>query len=245
MWINNDNSDAITNFWEYAGELEDFPRSLERPLAVALPVALVKLPKLTLHEIETWLRLRSVPFSFRCNSRAVRGCLVAFGCKGIIFLEGSDPSDEQRFTLAHEIAHFLLDYWKPREKAISKFGNDISSVFDGRRHPTISERLYAVLSSTNLGIYIDVMERGSASESETWRVENEADKVALALLAPPDSVLKISDLSSGNFDDRLNSIIKTLISDFGLPKSISKLYGIELLNIVGKGRSWVEAIRHP
>lgn len=245
MWINNDNNDAITNFWEYAGELEDFPRSLERPLAVALPVALVKLPKLTLHEIETWLRLRGVPFSFRCNSRAVRGCLVAFGGKGVIFLEGSDPSDEQRFTLAHEIAHFLVDYWEPRQKAISKLGDDISSVFDGRRPPTVNERLYAILSSTNLGIYIDVMERSSASEADTWRVENQADKVALALLAPPDSVLKISDLSSGKFDDRLNSITKSLIEDFGLPESISKLYGNELLNAVGKGRSWVEAIRHP
>lgn len=245
MWNNNDSSDAILYFWECAGELEDFPRSLEKPLAVALPVALVKLPKLTLHEVETWLRLRSIPFSFRCNSRAVRGCLVAFGGKGVIFLEGSDPSDEQRYTLAHEIAHFLIDYWKPRQKAILKLGDDISSVFDGRRLPTVNERLYAVLSSTNLGIYIDVMERGSASEEETWRVENQADKVALALLAPPDSVLKISDLSSGKFDDRLNSIIKTLISDFGLPESISKLYGIELLNAVGKGRSWVEAIRHP
>jgi hypothetical protein len=245
MWINNDSSDAISYFWECAGELEDFPRSLERPLAVALPVALVKLPKLTLHDIETWLRLRSIPFSFRCNSRAVRGCLVAFGGKGLIFLDGSDPIDEQRFSLAHEIAHFLIDYWKPRQKAISKLGNDISNVFDGHRSPTVNERLYAVLSSTNLGIYIDVMERGSKSEAEIWRVENQADKVALVLLAPPDIVLKISDLSSSKFDERLNSITRMLTMDFGLPKSISKLYGIELLNTVGKGRSWVEAIRHP
>ncbi len=184
-------------------------------------------------------------FLFRCNSRTVRGCLVAFGGKGVIFLEGSDPSDEQRFTLAHEVAHFLIDYWIPRKKAVSKFGGDISRVFDGYRSPTVNERLYAVLSSTNIGIYIDVMERGSASEAETWRVENQADKVALALLAPPDSVLKISDLSSGKFDDRLDSITKSLIEDFGLPESVSKLYGIELLNAVGKGRSWVEAIRHP
>jgi Zn-dependent peptidase ImmA (M78 family) len=33
---------------------------------------------------------------------------------GFISLDGSDADDERRFSLAHELAHFLLDYQDPR-----------------------------------------------------------------------------------------------------------------------------------
>ncbi len=244
MWLDNDSSDAVTYFWQCAGEPENFPRSLERPLALALPVALVKMPRLSLREVETWLRLRGVPFSFQCESRAVRGCLVAFGGKGIVFVDGSDPSDELRFTIAHEIAHYLTDYWLPRQKAIEKLGMGITEVFDSLRPPTIDERLYAVLGSTKLGVFIDLMERGPAAAEETWKAETRADKVALALLAPPDAVLKASDLGADRFAERLDSIVKTLTMSFGLPKPMAQFYSVELLNAMGKGRSWVEAIRY-
>ncbi|HZQ09243.1 MAG TPA: ImmA/IrrE family metallo-endopeptidase [Anaerolineae bacterium] len=35
----------------------------------------------------------------------------------MIFLDGSDPANEQRITVAHEIAHFLVDYQMPRARA--------------------------------------------------------------------------------------------------------------------------------
>jgi hypothetical protein len=242
-WLDNESSEAVSLFWKNAGEPEDFPRNLERPLAIALPIALVKMPKLYLRDVETWLRLRGVLFSFQCESRAVRGCLVASG-KGVIFIEGSDPNDELRFTIAHEIAHFLNDYWIPRQKAVSKLGNSITSVIDGLRSPTVNERLYSVLGGLNIGIFINFMDRSPASEAKTWKAENQADKIALGLLAPSDAVLKKAELGATRFSERLESITKTLIIDFGLPKPVALFYGIELLNSIGKGRSWVETIRH-
>ena len=90
-WLDNESQDAVDLFWRSAGAFEDFPRTLERPLALALPVALVKLPRLRLKDVEHWLKARSIPFSFNCQSRAMHGCLVAFAGQGVIFVDGADP----------------------------------------------------------------------------------------------------------------------------------------------------------
>src|SRR2546421_204494 len=106
-----------------------------------------------LQDIESWLARRAVPFSFNCRSRAVRGCLIAFGGQGLIFVDGADPDDERRFTIAHEVGHFLVDYLLVRETALAKFGAKIIEVFDGLRLPSVSERVHALLTGTSLGIY--------------------------------------------------------------------------------------------
>ncbi|MER3439575.1 MAG: hypothetical protein C4346_19370, partial [Chloroflexota bacterium] len=84
---------------------------------MAIPVAVVFMPALTLERVHNWLERRGVPYRVDCASRRLRGCLVAAGGHGVIFIEGADPDDERRFTLAHEVAHFLLHYQHPRERA--------------------------------------------------------------------------------------------------------------------------------
>ncbi len=63
-------------FWRLAGKTESFPRSLEIPMAWALPVAIVKLPHLALEEIDRWLKEHGVLIDLRTPNRAVRACLV-------------------------------------------------------------------------------------------------------------------------------------------------------------------------
>ena len=38
VWLDTSGQDAVRSFWELCGEVEPFPRSLERSLALALPV---------------------------------------------------------------------------------------------------------------------------------------------------------------------------------------------------------------
>jgi len=97
-------------FWQLAGDVEPFPRSLERAIAWALPLTLVKLPHLNIRNLRVWLDQFDIPCMFSHLDRDLRACLVAKLGRGIIFLDGSDPDDERRFSLAHEVAHFILDY---------------------------------------------------------------------------------------------------------------------------------------
>lgn len=244
MWLDNASQDTVNLFWQRCGELEPFPRNLERSVALALPLTIVKLPKLKLRGVEFWLRRRGAAFQFDCQSRAVRGCLIAFGGCGFIFIDGADPDDERRFTLAHEIAHFMIDYWQPREKAISKLGGDIVEVIDGTRSPTVGERVSALLGSIPIGLHTNLMERGLPDETGVvWAIENRADKIALALLAPPETVLALVNLDAPAFEERQAALKAILCAQFGLPEPIATAYSRSLLTKIGKGPSWVESIR--
>lgn len=244
MWLDNESQEIVDSFWKLVGEQEAFPRTLERSISLALPVALVKLPRLDLRAIENWLLRRNVQYLFDCENRVVRGCLVAFGGKGIVFVDGTDSLNELRFTVAHEIAHFLVDYWQPRNKASIKYGPSILEVFDGLREPTIDERVHSIISGTPTGLFADLMERKSQNElDETWHVENKADKVALALIAPPEAVYKVADISSRSYVERKQQIMSVLISAFGLTEYVASSYGTDLLKLIGKGPSWAEGLR--
>jgi hypothetical protein len=244
MWLDNSGQDAIRLFWERCGELEPYPRNLERSVALALPVTLVKLPKLKLHRVEGWLQSRGIPFLFDCDNRAVRGCLIAFGGAGLIFIDGSDSDDERRFTLAHEVAHFLVDYWQPRERTTAMLGHEIIEVLDGQRPPTVSERVNALLVRTPIGIHTNLMERDTENDlgASLWRIEGRADKVALALLAPPEEVLSRTELDAAKYEQRQSSVVSVLRTEFGLPPCAARLYGNSLLAAVNRGPSWLEAL---
>ncbi|MDQ3801944.1 MAG: ImmA/IrrE family metallo-endopeptidase [Acidobacteriota bacterium] len=233
-------------FWERCGAPESFPRALEDAVQFAFPVSVIKLPKLQLAQIETWFARRYTKYQFGCASRRIRGCLIAYGGKGFIFIDEADAPDEQRFTLSHEIGHFLIDYWIPRHKAISKFGLNITAVLDGHRKPSIEQRLHAILGSIRLGVYSELMTRTDSVESlqtEIWDAESRADRIAIALLAPPENVFEKADVSQAKYDDRIQNITRTLTEEFGLPASVAPLYGNELLTLIGKERSWSEIFR--
>src|SRR2546423_9238676 len=136
MWLDNASREAVEQFRQRCGEVEPFPRSLERAVTLALPVALVKLSRPMLRDIERWLERRGVPLSFGCRSRAVRGCLIAFGGRGLIFVDGADPDDERRFSVAHEGGHFIVDYLLPRAAAPSKIREQGTEGFRGVRPPS-------------------------------------------------------------------------------------------------------------
>lgn len=246
MWLDNASQQAVDLFWSRCGVTEAFPRALDRAVQLALPIIIIKLPGLQLDKIETWFFQRNTRFQFGCASRMVRGCLVAYGGNGFIFIDGTDPPDEQRFTLAHEASHFLIEYWIPRQKAILKFGSGIIPVLDGLRKPSVEQRVHAFLGGVALGIYSKLMMRGDSfesSQSEIWDAESRADRVAIALLAPPEAVIEKTNISGAKYEDRVQAITKVLISEFGLPQSVATPYGNELLNLIGKGRSWSEIFR--
>jgi hypothetical protein len=92
-------------FWREVGRVEPFPRSLEASVLWALPIAIVKVPRLGINTLRAWLSERGVTFGKSEADRPLCGCLVAARGRALIFLDGGDAEDTLRFSLAHEVAH--------------------------------------------------------------------------------------------------------------------------------------------
>ena len=217
-------------FWVQAGITESFPRSLERAVAWALPLVVVKLPRLCLPELRGWLQQRNIPFTLSLPDRWLRACLIARGGHGLIFLDGSDADDERRFSLAHEMAHFILDYLEPREKVLEFLGDAGQEVLDGRRPPTTEERLRGVLQGVHLTTFLHLMERTPAGGVERLQIltaEDRADWLALELLAPKETVLaRLADNHTNWRSVTVQTLVReTLRQEFGLPETVAEHYG--------------------
>lgn len=245
MWLYPSEEGVISAFWDLCGEVEPFPRSLERYVALALPLAIVKLPRLKITDIQEWLRRRGASVAFGCNDRHLCGCLVAHGGEGLIFVDGTDSPAELRFTIAHELAHFLIDYLHPRLLALRTFGPSARDVIDGLRPPTPFEKLQAVLTSKAINVHINLMERSREGETSdnVLTIEDRADRVGLALLAPPPIVMSGVGHWAQGFVERHHAVTSELLQQYGLPHWLARRYARALLVDIGRGPSWVEAIK--
>lgn len=222
--------EASQRFWAAAGELEPFPRALEEPVLWALPLAILKLPRLWVTDVESWLRQRGLTLSVGTPNRPLRGCLIAYGGKGCVLLDGTDPIEDRRFSLAHEVAHFMLDYLVPRQQATSRFGERVLEVLDGMRPPTIQERVDALLTETSIGTHTHLMERradGLLVSPHIVSAESRADRLALELLAPMEELLRrVAHVRQpAGFRMLVDLAVQVLVNDFGLPLAVAEPYG--------------------
>ena len=221
-------------FWRLVGRTEPFPRSLESSVAWALPLAIVKLPHLGLSELRSWLSRKGIRLHMGGPDRPLRACLLARAGRGLVVLEGSDPEEERRVSLAHEASHFLVDYVYPRQKALEALGEPGREVLDGLRLPTLEERLTGVLRGVEVGVYTHLMERsavGEVNRLEVLAAEDRADRIALELLAPWQTVLERLEAKSIRWREHSAATAATevLVEEFGLPLAIAQEYGRSLV----------------
>ena len=222
-----------SNFWELAGGPEPYPRSLEPAVFWALPLGVFKLPRLWVSDAQLWLSEHGIRFEMQSANRPLHGCLIANNGRGCILLNGADSAAELRFSLAHEIGHFLLDYHLPRQAAVNRLGPNVLEVFDAHRPPTLTERVHAVLSDVSVGFHSHLMERNSNGVMGCGTIEEreeDADHLALELLAPErDARRQVGEsLGRSSTQDRTEIASKVLQRDFGLPAPMAKLYGRRL-----------------
>ena len=221
------------NFWKDVGEPEPFPRSLEPAVYWALPLGVFKLPRLWVSDVQIWLAEQGIQFELETEDRSLHGCLVARQGRGCVFLSGTDNDTELRFSLAHEVAHFLLDYHLPRQAAVNRLGPSVLEVFDGLRPATLQERVHAVLSQVSVGFHTHLMarnENGVMGCNAVGEHEESADLLALELLAPEEEArLKVTEaFHSTHGLDRIQVASHVLQKDFGLPPLIAMSYGRRL-----------------
>lgn len=180
--------EAARLFWFESRYRSDvFPRPIEQAVCLALPVTVVRLEAVNGDLVGRWLSLYGIPARVP-ESRQLMGCLVAYRGKGVIFVHGGDSAVEQRLTIAHEAAHFLLDYLLPRRQVVAAMGPGAEAVLDGDRLATIQERTTAILAHVRLGSHVHLLPRPGQEEGlgVVGQAESRADELATELLAPVD-----------------------------------------------------------
>jgi hypothetical protein len=235
LWV----SEAAAGFWAEAGGEEPFPRELRRPIARALPLALVLLPRMRVSAVDAWLRRQGVPCDVGVRDRWLRACLVARSGHGIVFVDGTDAADEQRYSLAHELAHFLRDYWLPRRRASQRLGPSVLEVFDGLRPPRPHERIDALLARVPIGFHVHLMERGAdgCADEAIEVAEEDADRLAFELLAPAGRL--------GEGEMSAAALASELTASYGLPEAAAGRYAALLARPTRREDSFVRRLGLP
>ncbi len=236
-------AEAAERFWQELGARD--PDELPRLLPLALPLTTQLVPTLSLRGVEAWYRARGHVCTIPCHDRRLHGCLVAERGAGTIFLDAGDAPDERRFTLAHEIAHFLLDYLEPRRRACERFGPGILQVLDGLRPPTLEERLDAILGAVPLGVHVHLLEgEPGASRALIWPAENRADALGIELLAPAGSVcaaLRRAGATSSYFGCA-SAAHDLLRAHYGLPETVAAPYSRRIAAALTGGPSVMSSL---
>ncbi len=203
------------------------PVDIERAVLSALHLDVRPVPGLTVRvaEREAARYTHGSPLSMDGPDRPLHGCLLARRGRGVIFVDANDPEPERRFTIAHEAAHFLLDYLDRRRVAEERLGASILPVLDGDRTPTTAERIDAALKGLVLGVHTHLMERGEDGNAcaNVDAAEWAADTLALELLAPT--------RSAGPLVQELGHAAATeiLMARYGLPMGAAAQHADRLL----------------
>jgi hypothetical protein len=213
-------------FWRLAGgDDERFPRDMRAAVARAFPLSPVHLPDLRVSGAVAWLTAQGIRCTMDTIDRPLHACLVAHAGAGIAFLDAQDDQAQQRFSLAHELAHFLRDYWEPRRHAMEQYGEGVLEVFDGTRPPRPEERVQSLLAQVPTGFRITMQERdpdGITAGHEADEVELNADQLALQLVAPEAVVLDAMERVPRA--ERRAAVQVLLIDRFDLPGQLAQRY---------------------
>lgn len=197
---------------------------------------------LSIARLDAWLSRRGIPVTIGDDDRRLHGCALAFQGAGMLFLDRDDTLVEQRFTLAHELAHLLLDYYGPRQRNVGLIGARAAVIFDGAAEATTGERLAAALSGEDLTPFIHLMtrDRDVQPSVEVSVRERRADRLACELLAPMEEVG--NRLWPGWTNDEA---IALLVNDYGLPDDAAEDYLPALIGRYRPAPTFVDWLAEP
>jgi hypothetical protein len=217
VWV----TELAARFWDRAGVVPPFPRDVRAAITRSGVGTVVTVPGLSVSALAGWLARAGFRVPDLGADRPLRGGLYAAGGVGLFFVSDDDPPDEKRFTLAHELAHYLRDYLRPRERVAAAVGPAALDVLDGRRSASTPEAIRAAVRGVPVGPFTHLMARTEAGcDPATAAAEWEADVLACELLAPAAEVMS-------HAADR-DSLASVLSVRFGLPPEAARRYGAVL-----------------
>ncbi|HEV2528988.1 MAG TPA: ImmA/IrrE family metallo-endopeptidase [Thermomicrobiales bacterium] len=217
---------AARQFWADPRIPAGTPRSVEWAISCVHPVSIEFQPRLSIGTLQDWMDAHGFGVRLDDRNRRLRGCAMAHGGSGLIVLDTDDDPAEQDFTLAHEVAHLLLDYYGPRDRLAGMIDDHDGAVFDGHQAPSIEQQISAALRGHDLRPFVHLLARDAnrtASPAVLAR-EQLADELACELLAPMDEVR--TRLQSGQDVRDVNALLR---DRYRLPAGASDDYARRLV----------------
>lgn len=221
-------------------------RDIEAAVAWSAPLAGVALPALDEQRARAWLTERHAPLDGTAGTRPLRGLLLAWRGVGIVFVDGTLDHAERRFTVAHELGHFLFDYIEPRDRVLRE-APALIEVIDGWRPAGRAERAEAILARVPLGLHTHLLERdvngGAAPDVEL--VEDAASQFALEVLSPWPEALEATRAAAAEtaglpFDERVWRAAEVLAERFVLPAERAAVRAVSALRALGIQRGFFD-----
>ena len=229
-------------FWSVTPHDTRQQLDLDTAIIWGAPLTVVALPELSPARARAWLSQRGVRIATSGPDRNLRGLLLAARGSGVVFLDAELPPAALRFTLAHELGHFLLDYLDQRQRVVDEIP-DLLDAVDGTRPPTAQERTRAILARVPIGLHTHLLDRdlqGEATE-DVEQAEDAASHFALELLAPWDLTLQAAEPLADRrrpFDDVLAVVTERLTDRFVLPTREAETRARDALDALGVSRGF-------
>ncbi|ASS49912.1 MAG: hypothetical protein A3D31_10055 [Candidatus Fluviicola riflensis] len=235
-------------FWSKADPVHRNGLDISSAVDDVLPVNVVHLQQLSWKVIECWLKNLGVnDIEIEVNDRELHGVIMIREGFGFIFVNADDGTIQQRFTIAHEVSHFLLDYQMPREQAMLAIGTEIEDVLNGKAEATRFQQVKALIKGISIQPYTHLIEKSGDGSFLNWMnytSENEADYLALELLAPRSVVIKgtIATARRLNYNQFTRKCEEILMKNYQIPAKVAHQYAVELAYSITNGPSFLDKL---
>ena len=212
-------------FWKRAGGRSGYPADIAYAVMCALDVYVDEVANLTPASAAARIGRGGLWQSDGVYERGLRGCVIVGQAGAAILVEKSDDEAEKRFTIAHEVAHYILEVKRHHERASDRLGPEFADALYGLREATPTERIDAWLSNARSEAFAHFMDRapgGGYGCSRTLEAECAADDLAVEILAPRSELA--AAISSMGFSGSLKVARRIAERRYGLPEGIAERY---------------------
>lgn len=220
MKILEDLEHCAATFWEPIPERSSFPRDLERYLPLHYQASIKSLPGLTVQRVDEWLSTNGIGSTGPSNSRRLDGCIIAQKGLAILFIDAALSVDERRMIVAHETAHYWIDYEVPRRRMKLRYGDGGLQILDQERPAETVEILMATAVGASIQAFYHYHFKEHKQETE---VEQRANTLACLLIAPRRDVLLLAKKRRMAGKDE-SKWLEMLHHEFGMPENWGRGY---------------------